>query len=170
MPASPALHPNQRSPSVTERMFLTGQLQAPTTAPQHSNTSCNCSQISQSLILEWNVFHLVLFLFVLFWSQSPGQLCMDTSWWSHWGKLGVCCWLSLDCCINLSALQYSTTSLPLLFSLPPPPFLNPSLSLSLFSITLHSHTAVLEHGSGAKRRSEGGSVVNKELVSPCLYV
>lgn len=66
-------------------------------------------------------------------SRSPRQPCMGTSWWRHWAKLGVCCWLSLDCCINLSALQCSATSLPLLFSLPP-------FSCSLLSTSLlHSH-------------------------------
>lgn len=38
----------------------------------------------------------------------------------QWANVGVCCWLSLDCCINLSALQCSATSLPLHFPLPHP--------------------------------------------------
>lgn len=111
---------------------------APRTAPPARCHRCVCrAQMSpKSLILGLNVRIFgcdcfFVFLFVFFQKRggrSPGQLCMDTRWWRHWAKLGVCCWLSLDCCINLSALQCSTTSLPLLFPYLPPPFLSLSLS------------------------------------------
>lgn len=120
-----------------------------------------------SLILGWNVLILTVFVFVFSverGSQSPRQPYMATSWWRHWAKLGVCCWLSLDCCINLSALQCSTSSLPLLFFLA-----SPSLPPSSLP---HSHTSVLERGSETSLRVGGwvGRYKMKSKSLDCLHV
>lgn len=58
--------------------------------------------------------------------EGPDLMCFPKQplrthaflWRRRWPKLGVCSWLRLNCCINLSALQCSCTSL----LSPPPPF------------------------------------------------
>jgi len=89
-------------------------------------------------------------------SRSPRQLCMGSNWWRHWAKLGVCRSLSLDCCINLSALQCSTT-FPFSF-LYLPSWVSLSLSLSL-STSRHFHTEAWQRND-----LERVSLVNKKQV------
>lgn len=95
-----------------------------------SNARCRQGELLLSDVLSesnlrWNAFIIVWFFCFAGEPVWPG--CSRR----HWAKLGARCWVSLDCCINLSALQCSSTShLPFLAPSSSPLSLSSSLSQS----------------------------------------